>query len=107
MLLQRMKASRPAGLPWGDGAHRRAAPANGSSVTQHYHRGPVRAALRTNGSSGEATKHYIVQASGGYGPTVPISAASLVTVGVGSSVGIWRLQILGGIVARNGTAVQS
>lgn len=70
MLLQRMTASRTAGLPWGDGAHRRAAPANGSSVTQHYHRGPVRAALRTNGSSGEAAKHYIVQASGGYGPSV-------------------------------------
>lgn len=38
-------ASRPAGLPCGGGAHRRAAPTNGSSVTGHYHRGPVHAAL--------------------------------------------------------------
>lgn len=36
----------PCGPALGDGAHRRAAPANGSSVTQYYHRGPVRAALR-------------------------------------------------------------
>lgn len=90
MLLQRMTASRPAGLPWGDGAHRRAAPANDSSATQHYHRGLVRAALRTNGSSGEAAKHYIVQASGGYGPSAYDACAVVVDCTKGGD-GLFRV----------------